>query len=62
MRTSFKQTYIDALKQYHFIGGMPEAMQSFTEDKDLNEVREIQKRILACRPSFIRNRGNLQIR
>ena len=48
MITSFKQTYIDALKHYYFVGGMPEAIQSFTEDKDFNEVREVQKRILAA--------------
>lgn len=48
MITSFKQTYIDALKQYCFVGGMPEAVQSFAENKDFNEVREIQKRILAA--------------
>lgn len=46
MITSFKQIYIDALKQYYFVGGMPEAVQSFSENKDFNEVREIQKRIL----------------
>lgn len=46
MITSFKQTYIDALKQYCFIGGMPEAVQSFIENRDFNEVREIQNRIL----------------
>ena len=48
MITSFKQTYIDALKHYYFVGGMPEAVQSFAENKDFNEVREIQKRILAA--------------
>lgn len=48
MITSFKQTYIDSLKQYYFIGGMPEAVQSFSENKDFNEVRSIQKRILAA--------------
>ncbi|MCM1365171.1 MAG: ATP-binding protein [Ruminococcus sp.] len=48
MIASFKQTYIDSLKQYYFIGGMPEAVQSFIENKDFNEVREIQKRILAA--------------
>lgn len=48
MITSFKQTYIDALKYYYFVGGMPEAVQSFIEDKDFNEVRDIQKRILAA--------------
>ena len=48
MITSFKDTYIDALKHYYFVGGMPEAVQSFAENKDFNEVREIQKRILSA--------------
>lgn len=48
MIASFKQTYIDALKQYLFIGGMPEAVQSFMEERDFNEVRTIQRRILAA--------------
>ncbi len=48
MIANFKQTYIDALKQYYFVGGMPEAVQSFVENKDFNEVRDIQKRILAA--------------
>lgn len=48
MITPFKQTYIDVLKQYYFVGGMPEAVQSFVEEKDFNEVRSIQKRILAA--------------
>ncbi|MBQ8173379.1 MAG: ATP-binding protein [Mailhella sp.] len=48
MITSFRQTYVDALKQYYFVGGMPEAVQAFAENKDFNEVREIQKRILAA--------------
>lgn len=48
MVTNFKQTYIDSLKHYYFVGGMPEVVQSFAENKDFNEVREIQKRILAA--------------
>lgn len=48
MITSFKQTYIETLKHYYFVGGMPEAVQSFAENKDFNEVRAIQKRILAA--------------
>jgi predicted AAA+ superfamily ATPase len=48
MVTSFKQTYIDALKQYYFVGGMPEAVNCFVESKDFNEVRAIQQRILAA--------------
>jgi hypothetical protein len=46
MITAFKEVYIDALKQYYYVGGMPEVVQSFAENKDFNEVREIQKRIL----------------
>lgn len=46
--TPFKQVYINALKQYYFVGGMPEAVQSFVDDKDFNEVRLIQKRILTA--------------
>lgn len=48
MITSFRETYADALKQYHFVGGMPEAVESFAENQDFNEVRQIQKRILAA--------------
>ena len=31
-----------------FVGGMQEVVQSFAENKDFTEVREIQKRILAA--------------
>lgn len=48
MITSFRETYADALKQYYFVGGMPEAVESFVENQDFNEVRQIQKRILAA--------------
>ncbi len=48
MITGFKQTYMDILRQYYFVGGMPEAVQSFAENQDFNEVRDIQKRILAA--------------
>lgn len=48
MITGFKQTYIDALRQYYFVGGMPEAVRCFAESRDFKEVREIQKRILAA--------------
>lgn len=48
MITSFRETYADALKQYYFVGGMPEAVESFAENQDFNEVRQIQKQILAA--------------
>ena len=46
MVTTFKQEYIDLLKYYYFIGGMPEAVLSFSENRDFVEAREIQQRIL----------------
>ena len=48
MIKSFKQTYIDALKQYYYIGGMPEVVASFADEKDFVEARKIQKRILTA--------------
>ena len=42
----FKQKYIDTLKQYCFVGGMPEVVQCYIEEKDYNEVRTIQSRII----------------
>ena len=46
MLTAFKQDMIDSLKHYYFVGGMPEAVMSFADEKDFNKVRRIQKRIL----------------
>ena len=43
---SFSEQFIYLLKQYYFIGGMPEAVLRFSHNKDFNEVREVQKRIL----------------
>ena len=45
---AFKQEYITMLKQYCFVGGMPEAVQSFISENDFEEVRDIQKRILSA--------------
>lgn len=46
MLTMFKQDIIDLLKQYYFVGGMPEVVLSFSSEKDFKKVRKIQKRIL----------------
>ena len=46
MVSSFRQEYIDLLKYYYYVGGMPEAVLHFSENKDFGEVREIQQRIL----------------
>lgn len=44
--TTFKDKYIEQLRNYYFIGGMPEAVSAFIERKDYAEVREIQNRLL----------------
>ncbi len=46
MITAFKQYYIEALKEYYFVGGMPEAVLRFSETNDFFEIREIQKKII----------------
>ncbi|OQA21531.1 MAG: hypothetical protein BWY60_00626 [Actinobacteria bacterium ADurb.Bin346] len=44
--TSFKSKYIDLLKQYYFVGGMPEAVNKFIEKKDYAAVQKIHKNLL----------------
>ena len=44
--SSFSEQLIYLLKQYYFIGGMPEVVLRFSHNKDFNEVREVQMRIL----------------
>ena len=44
---SFKDKYIHLLRQYYYIGGMPEAVLSFSRVNDFTEVRTIQKQILS---------------
>ena len=46
LATTFRQDYIDLLKYYYYVGGMPEVVSNFAENMDFNEAREIQKRIL----------------
>ena len=48
MATTFKQDYVDLLKHYYYVGGMPEVVQAFADNRDFNEAREIQQRILAA--------------
>lgn len=45
---SFASKYIGLLRQYYYIGGMPEAVFSFSQNKDFAEVRLIQNRILTA--------------
>jgi len=43
---AFKGQYVDLLKQYCYIGGMPEVVDAFIQDGDYKEVRNIQNSIL----------------
>ncbi len=42
----FSNKYIEMLKMYMYVGGMPEAVNYYIKYKDLIEVRKIQKRLL----------------
>ena len=42
----FNNKYKEYLKLYYYIGGMPEVVNSYVEQKDLIEVRNIQKTLL----------------
>lgn len=43
---SFAVRFVELLKQYYFVGGMPEAVATFTESGDLAAVRAVQEGIL----------------
>ena len=45
---SFKVKFIQLLKQYYYIGGMPEAVHSLNVQNDYRKIREIQKQILSA--------------
>ena len=46
--TTFKSKYIDLLRQYYYVGGMPEAVAAYVERSDFAEVRAIQNALLAA--------------
>src|SRR3546814_417001 len=43
---NFRSRFTELLKQYYYVGGMPEAVVAFSLRKDFKEVRQIQNRIL----------------
>lgn len=42
----FSGKYIDLLRRYYYIGGMPEVVRTYIETGDLEEVRKLQKELL----------------
>jgi len=43
-----RMKYIEHLRYYYYTGGMPEAVQTFLREKDLDEVRKVQQNILSA--------------
>lgn len=41
-----KPKYVNMLRQYYYVGGMPEVVRAYSENKDLKEVNDIQSEIL----------------
>ena len=55
----FAEKYIYHLKNYYYVGGMPEVVKNFALHADYNEVRSIQKNIiLQYRGDFGKHAGN----
>jgi predicted AAA+ superfamily ATPase len=46
MLYSFHSKLVNYLRYYFYVGGMPEAVLSFSQNRDWNEVRKIQRNIL----------------
>ena len=46
MITLFRNKFEERLRQYYFVGGMPEAVNSFVKEGNLLKVRSIQKAII----------------
>lgn len=42
----FKEKYIERLKQYYFVGGMPEVVDTFIKTKDYSKAREVQMNLI----------------
>ena len=46
--TIHEGTIKEFLKLYYYVGGMPEVVNAYATNKDLKEVRKIQKELLAA--------------
>lgn len=45
---SLKSLYIQHLREYYLVGGMPEAVSTFIQTNDANAVREVQDEIISA--------------
>ena len=62
---TFKAKYIEWLKKYYYIGGMPEVVNDFVKNNDYKKARKIQENILSAYTSdfskHISSTGKLKI-
>lgn len=47
LMNAFHEKLKDLLRQYYYVGGMPEVVKAFVENKLLNQVRSLQNEILS---------------
>ena len=47
MVTAFRDKYIDLLRTYYFVGGMPAAVNAYLPKQILTAVRRVQKRLIS---------------
>ena len=45
--SDLSETFVPLLKDYYFVGGMPEAVKTFAESRDYDKVRVIQNEIVS---------------
>lgn len=45
--SSLRTTFMETLREYYFIGGMPEVVQGYIDQRSYEDLRKIQKQILA---------------
>lgn len=48
MMGNFRTELIDYLKYYYYVGGMPEAVREYVQEKDFRAVREVQNKLLTA--------------
>jgi predicted AAA+ superfamily ATPase len=57
--SGFKEKYFELLREYCYVGGMPEVVQHFVNNNDFNAVREIQMRIIESYEKDFSNKSAL---
>ncbi len=48
MITNFKDRFIDLLKNYYFVGGMPAAVNAYVKERSLKNVRRVHQRLISA--------------